>query len=169
MTTRAGQDSVDRHVDRWTTVVDAMDGEVEGAVTRMQAITKHLKSGTHASFSGGEDTVEDYFTLHALFIQPYPEEATPAQLADSCGVTRAAMTSRLDRLVERGHVSREADPVDRRRIIIRPTRSGRELWEAALESGMAREKEALSALSRSELKQLNTLLRKVVRHLEGDA
>lgn len=167
MTTRADQDSVDRHVARWISVLEGMDGEVEGAVTRMQAITKTLKARTHAGFAGSPDTVEDYNTLHALLVQPYPEVATPAQLADSCGVTRAAMTSRLDRLVERGHVTRETDPLDRRRIIIRPTKSGRQLWEAALEAGMAREKDALSPLSAAELKQLNRLLRKVVQHLEG--
>ena len=42
-------------------------------------------------------------TLHALMVQPYPTEASPAQLADATHVTRAAMTRRLDRLVrERG-------------------------------------------------------------------
>ena len=103
---RARQDSVDRHVARWSGLLEDMDPEVEGAVTRMQAITKRLKADDHASYAGTDDTIEDYRTLHALMIQPYPEEATPAQLADACGVTRAAMTSRLDRLVQRGHATR---------------------------------------------------------------
>ena len=86
---RARQDSVDRHVARWSGLLEDMDPEVEGAVTRMQAITKRLKAADHASYAGTDDTIEDYRTLHALMIQPFPEEATPAQLADSCGVTRA--------------------------------------------------------------------------------
>jgi DNA-binding MarR family transcriptional regulator len=101
-------------------------------------------------------------------IQPYPEEATPAQLADACGVTRAAMTSRVDRLVQRGHATREIDPIDRRRILIRPTPSGRTLWEKGIEAGMAREQEAFSGLTAKELVALNGLLRKVVLHLEGE-
>lgn len=165
---RARQDSVDRHVARWRLLLEDMDPEVEGAVTRMQAITKRLKAADHASYAGTDDTIEDYRTLHALMIQPYPEEATPAQLADACGVTRAAMTSRLDRLVQRAHVTRDVDPIDRRRIIIRPTPAGRALWEKGIEEGMAREKAALAALSPRELVALNTLLRKVVLHLEGD-
>lgn len=161
-------DSVDRHVARWVGVVPEMDPEVEAATTRMQAVVRHLGRTRLAQFADGDDTLEDYVTLHALLVQPYPEEATPAQLADECHVTRAAMTSRLDRLVEAGHVSREVDPGDRRRVIIRPTRSGRELWQRHLKKGMAQEQEALSPLSTAELTQLNALLRKVVRHLDGD-
>ena len=160
------QDSVDRHVARWAGLLDDMDPEVEGAITRLQAITKHIKAADHAAFAGSDDTIEAYWTLHALLIQPYPEEATPAQLADACGVTRAAMTSRLDRLVQRGHVTRDVDPMDRRRILIRPTRSGRALWQRGIAAGMAREQAAFSALSPKELVSLNALLRKVVLHLE---
>jgi DNA-binding MarR family transcriptional regulator len=161
------QDSVDRHVARWATVLDGMDPEVEGAVTRMQAIVKHIKSRHHASYADTDDTVEDYYTLHALLIQPYPEEATPAQLADSCGVTRAAMTSRIDRLVERAQVTREVDPLDRRRVIVRPTASGRALWKKGLASGMGLEQDTMSPLTAKELVQLNTLLRKVTRRIDG--
>jgi DNA-binding MarR family transcriptional regulator len=76
------------------------------------------------------------------------------------------MTSRLDRLVELGHVTRDSDPLDRRRIIVRPTRSGRALWKRALELALVQEKATLEVLSRAELAQLNTLLRKVVLGLQ---
>lgn len=145
-----------------------MDPEVEGATTRMQMILRLLDRQTHARFVGGDDSIEDYRTLHALLTQHYPEEATPAQLADDCHVTRAAMTSRIDRLVERGHVTREIDPLDRRRIIVRPTGSGRRLWERELHAGIEAEKAAFSPLGVRELTQLNSLLRKVVRHLESE-
>ncbi|NUS40041.1 MAG: MarR family transcriptional regulator [Terrabacter sp.] len=163
---RHDQDSVDRHVARWAGQLEGMDPEVEGAITRMQAITKRIRADDHAAYAGSDDTIEDYWTLHALLVQPYPEEATPAQLADACGVTRATMTARVDRLVQRGHVTREVDPVDRRRIIVRPTRSGRSLWQKGIAAGMAREQAAFSALSAKELVSLNALLRKVVLHLE---
>ena len=65
----------------------------------MQSILKELKRADAAAFAGSEFTIEDFRTLHALMVQPYPTEATPAQLAEATGVTRAAMTSRLDRLV----------------------------------------------------------------------
>lgn len=63
-----------------------------------------------------------------------------------------------------GGVSRSA--LDRRRVIVRPTRSGRELCQRHLHEGIEAEKAAFSALSSAELKQLNALLRKVVQRLE---
>jgi DNA-binding MarR family transcriptional regulator len=161
------QDSVDRHVARWAGL-SGINPEVEGATTRMQAVLKHLDRGTHARFASTDDTFEDYKTLHVLFVNHYPEEATPAQLADDCHVTRAAMTSRIDRLVERGHVTRDVDPLDRRRILIRPTSSGRALWESALANGIAAENRTFEPLTQSELVELNSLLRKVLRQIEAD-
>lgn len=164
------RDSVDDHVGRWADHWKdnpAFGPEVEGAITRMQGILKHLRRVDAAAFTNSEFTIEDYFTLHALMIQPYPTEATPAQLADAAHITRAAMTSRLDRLVNAALVTREGDPLDRRRIVVRPTAAGRKAWESYVHDGMAREQQLLGALSPRELDQLNALLRKVMLSLEA--
>lgn len=166
----ARRDSVDDHVGRWAEHWKdnpAFVPGVEGAITRMQGILKHLRRLDAAAFANSEFTIEDYFTLHALMIQPYPTEATPAQLADAAHITRAAMTSRLDRLVGAGLVTREGDPLDRRRIVVRPTSAGRKAWESYVHDGMAREQQLLRALSPRELEQLNALLRKVMLSLEA--
>ncbi len=160
------RDDVDDHVARWTPLLPDMDPEVEGAMTRVQHILRHQRRLRSAANAGSESSLEDRDTLHTLMVQPYPVEATPAQLAEACHVTRAAMTSRLDRLVEAGWVTREVDPGDRRRIIVRPTPAGRTAWDAHLAEGMGREAAIFGALSHSELVQLNTLLRKVLVGLE---
>jgi len=161
----ARRDAVDHHVARWADYWKdnpGFDPQVEGAITRMQSILKRMKRDDAVAFAGSAFTFEDYMTLHALMIQPYPTEATPAQLADASHVTRAAMTSRLDRLVESGLVTREVDPIDRRRVLVQPTTAGREAWDAYVHEGMAREQNLLQALSDKELQQLNALLRKIV-------
>lgn len=163
------RDSVDIHVARWAEFWKndpRFSPEIEAAFTRMQSILKEEKRGDLIAFADSELTFEDYRTLHALMVQPYPTEATPAQLADASRVSRAAMTSRLDRLSEAGLVTREIDPIDRRRIVVRPTAAGRAAWQASVHEGMAREAQLLSALSERELHQLNTLLRKVVLSFE---
>jgi DNA-binding MarR family transcriptional regulator len=162
------RDAVDHHVARWAeywTDNPNIDPEVEGAVTRMQAVLKELRRVDAVAFAGSEFTLEDFHTLHALMVQPYPTEATPAQLADANGVTRAAMTSRLDRLVASELVTREVDPLDRRRVIVRPTSAGSAAWEKYVHEGMRREQHLLRALSQRDLQQLNGLLRKVIRSL----
>src|ERR1700753_3395124 len=100
---RGEKDSVDEHVARWAAFwkdEPSYAPEVEGALVRMNYIARELRRGDAIAFSRSKDfTLEDYKTLHALMIQPWPVEATPAQLADTLNVTRAAVTSRLDRLV----------------------------------------------------------------------
>ncbi len=139
-----------------------MNGALEGATTRMQYVLRELKRRDARAHAGGDFTLEDINTLHALMVTPYPVEARPAQLADVCHVTRAAMTSRLDRLVKVGYVTREVDPLDRRRVLVRPTPRGRTTWDEHLHLGMTPEKELLAALSPTQLDALNDLLRLVL-------
>ncbi|WP_433222814.1 MarR family winged helix-turn-helix transcriptional regulator [Dactylosporangium sp. CS-047395] len=164
------RDQVDDHVARWAVFWHdnpAFVPEVEGALVRMGQILRHMRRADAVAFADAEDfTQEDYRTLHALMVQPYPIEASPAQLADATHVTRAAMTRRLDRLVAAGLVHREVDATDRRRIIIRPTTEGRAAWNRYIFEGMARDQQLLAALSPDELLQLNALLRKVMVALD---
>lgn len=164
------QDSVDLHVARWAALWDgnpAFDGEVEGAISRLQFILRVRNRRDAAAFLGEEDfTREDFNTLHALMVQPHPTEATPTQLAEAVGVTKASMTGRLDRLEGAALITRETDNTNRRRVLVRPTRAGRDSWDKYVHEGMRREQEVLGALTDKELVQLNALLRKVVRELE---
>src|SRR5690242_13317248 len=145
-----GMDGVDQHVARWAAFWKddpRFEPEVEGVLVRMADIMKWTRRADAAAFAGNDDfTLEDYKTLHALMVQPYPTVATPAQLADATHVTRAAMTSRLDRLVTAGLVHRETDAADRRRVIIRPTAAGRAAWNRYIFEGMARDQQILAAL-----------------------
>ncbi|MEU4691126.1 MarR family transcriptional regulator [Actinoplanes sp. NPDC023714] len=163
------RDSVDAHVDRWSSFwkdEPAFDPEVEGALIRMIHIQRRLRREDVAAFAGSEDfTLQDYKTLHALMVQPWPTEATPAQLAEAANVTRAAMTSRLDRLAAAELITREVDEVDRRRVLVRPTQKGREMWNKYIFEGIERDKQVMSALDRDELVELNALLRKVLLSL----
>lgn len=159
-------DAVDAHVARWVTQVPDMNPAVEGAVTRMQYVLRELTKRDALAHVGSELSLEDVKTLHQLMVTPYPVEATPAQLADACHVTRAAMTSRIDRLVTGGYVTREVDPLDRRRVLVRPTATGRSTWNDYLHLGMAREEGLLSALNPEEIDTLNALLRRVLVSFE---
>jgi DNA-binding MarR family transcriptional regulator len=76
--------------------------------------------------------------------------------------TTSTRLCRLDRLAKAELITREVEPQDRRRVIVRPTPAGRAAWERHIHAGMARDQQLLSALTPDELKQLNTLLRKVI-------
>jgi DNA-binding MarR family transcriptional regulator len=164
------EDGVDQHVARWATFwkdEPKFAPEVEGALVRMKHILRWIERDDAAAFARIEEdfTLQDFKTLHVLMIQPWPTEATPAQLAEAANVTRAAMTSRLDRLEAAGLVTRTIDAQDRRRVLIRPTAAGRDKWNSYIFQGMARDQSALKALSYDEVVQLNGLLRKVLHSL----
>ncbi|WP_427889157.1 MarR family winged helix-turn-helix transcriptional regulator [Kribbella sp. GL6] len=52
---------------------------------------------------------------------------SPRKLAELLGTDTAGMTRLLDRLGEKGHITRHPDPTDRRAITVELTRSGRKL------------------------------------------
>jgi DNA-binding MarR family transcriptional regulator len=161
-------DGVDQHVARWSAFwkdEPAFVPEVEGALVRMKQVLRWIERSDAAAFTKSDFTLQDYKTLHVLMVQPWPTEATPAQLAEAANVTRAAMTSRLDRLADAELITRQVDGADRRRVLVRPTQRGREMWNRYIFEGMARDQDALKTLSPEELATLNELLRKVLLSL----
>ena len=71
------------------------------------------------------------------------------------------MTNRIDRLVERGLVTRQTDPRDGRGIIVEMTPAGLTRVDAAITRLVDAETELLERLPPAEQKRLATLLRKL--------
>jgi DNA-binding MarR family transcriptional regulator len=62
--------------------------------------------------------------LDCLSILHLAGSATAGELAEITGLTTGAMTGVIDRLVQAGYVQRDADPADRRRVIVRAVAPG---------------------------------------------
>ncbi len=92
-----------------------------------------------------------------------PAPQTPAELADSAGVTRATMTGLIDTLERDGLVSREPDSADRRMMAVHLTPRGEEVLRAVLPGHFQRVAALMGLLPESERKLLVRLLNKVVR------
>ena len=160
-------DSVDAHVERWLPALPQLEAEVEGVITRMQRLLWLLKQEKVAAWAQSGVTPADVQTVQTVVaLELSSLEATPALLAERCQVTRAGMTSRLDRLEAAGHLTREVDPHDRRRVLVRITPAGRAMWESASETGIRLETEFLSTLSPHQRTQLNQLLRVLLSGVE---
>lgn len=95
-----------------------------------------------------------------------PYELNPTELMRTTLLSSGGMTKRIDRLEAEGLVERRPDPGDRRGTLIRLTRRGKELIDAALESHLANEEELLGSLSPAERRRLDALLRKLLAGLE---
>lgn len=87
--------------------------------------------------------------------------ATPAELAEAAGVTRATMTGLVDTLERDGFVTRQPDPTDRRMMSVRLTARGEEFLHQFLPVHFKSIGAIMSTLSESERKTLVRLLGKV--------
>jgi DNA-binding MarR family transcriptional regulator len=160
-------DSVDRHLDRWLPLIPDLDRHVEGAVTRMQFLTSHLKRIRQASLAQHALQDFEYETLHALGGHGEPYRAGPTELAVETQTSPAAMTGRLDGLERRGFVRRLPSPTDRRKVIVELTEAGREVWLSAMSGTGDEETRLMGLLTRREQKQLDDLLRRMLLAAES--
>ncbi|MBF4621637.1 MarR family transcriptional regulator [Clavibacter sp. VKM Ac-2542] len=91
---------------------------------------------------------------------------SPTELAGRLGVTTAAATLVVDRLVEVGHVDRRPHPHDRRRVVVvpRPASVGRAMAELMpMIGGVARAADALTAEERAAVTRFLGEVREVYR------
>jgi DNA-binding MarR family transcriptional regulator len=93
---------------------------------------------------------------------------TPTELLDELSITMAAITKRIDRLVESGHVQRERDPDDGRSVRIELTEPGRRLVDDDIRSN--RQPEFLVAsdeFTPAEAALLAALMKRLLGRLES--
>lgn len=91
----------------------------------------------------------------------YPEPATPSELAQRLGVTRATITGLLDGLERDGLVRRERAGADRRSFRVSITKRGVGKLEGMIPGHYRRISGLMAGLSANERAKLTALLRKV--------
>lgn len=89
--------------------------------------------------------------------------ATQRQLGDAVGIDPRNLVPILDDLQERGFITRDAHPADRRRHAVKLSPSGRAKLGRLAAVGTAAELQLLEPLSAAERKQLGRLLAKLLR------
>jgi DNA-binding MarR family transcriptional regulator len=163
------RDSVDRVVDRWIPVLPDLDPVVQGAITRMQKLVKHLSRVRQASLARYDLQPFEYETLHTLAGLGAPHRAGPTELAEATQTSPAAMTSRVDALVVRGFVRRTPSTTDRRKVVVELTDAGYRAWRGAIDGMSDEETRLMGALSPDEQRQLADLLRQMLLLAEADS
>ena len=156
------QDSVDRHVEHWSREIPELDPLVEGIITRMQMIVRHLHQQRQATIEARGLEEHEYSTLHMLGGCGPEHRATPGEIAAWLRMSPAAITGRIDTLERRGLVRRLPSATDRRKVVVELTEEGRRIWRAAGGEQGSEEARILSALSPADREQLSGLLRQLM-------
>jgi DNA-binding MarR family transcriptional regulator len=81
-------------------------------------------------------------------------DATIAELHRALAHRRSTLTSILDRLADRGWITRETDPNDRRSFIIRLSRNGKNVAAKIFRELSRIEGQALRKISKQELRSI---------------
>jgi DNA-binding MarR family transcriptional regulator len=109
----------------------------------------------------------EWEVLKALLVVGKPYRLGPGDLAKRLGLTPAAMTHRIDRMVAEGLVTRERDETNRVRVIVELTDEGRGKWLETMRMASAFEQDLLQDLSPDERTQLGEVLERLLRRVEA--
>ncbi|RKT08910.1 DNA-binding MarR family transcriptional regulator [Streptomyces sp. 1114.5] len=154
------RDWTDGHLDRWLPVLPELDPDIEGAVTRMQRLTRHLGRVREQGVSDYGLHKHEFDTLHVLAGRG--GHAAPSDLRADLNLAPASITGRLETLEHRGFILRTPSTTDRRKVDIVLTDAGRAAWQEALDVVGREEHRLLGVLTADERHTLAELLRKVM-------
>jgi DNA-binding MarR family transcriptional regulator len=156
------------HVDRWLSEreLPGVDLEVEGIVDRINGLNRRLHRMLDETLSEFGLSLGEWKVLNHLQSGGPPYRRSVGKLAARADLSSGAMTNRLDQLEEAGLVRRLPDPDDRRGVKVELTDHGLKIWEDALRTGAAQEALVAAALTKEEKRQLNALLRRLMREFE---
>ena len=154
-------DEVDRIVQAWTAQRPDLDFSPLSVLSRVDRLSRHLDRARRDVFRRSDLEPWEWDVLSALRRAGEPFQLTPKQLLLQTLVSSGTMTNRIDRLVERALVRREADPDDGRSILVILTDDGKTRVDAAITRLVDAEAVLLDSLSRGDRDRLAALLRKL--------
>ncbi|GAA1470530.1 MarR family winged helix-turn-helix transcriptional regulator [Microbacterium thalassium] len=154
-------DEVDRIVRAWVAQRPDLDFSPLEVLSRVDRLSRHLDRARRDAFRRSELEPWEWDVLSALRRAGEPFQLSPKQLLQQTLVSSGTMTNRIDRLVGRRLVRREADPADGRSVLVTLTEEGRTRVDAAITRLVDAEAVLLEGLSRGDRERIAGLLRKL--------
>lgn len=156
------KDPVDTMLHQWTLERPELDTSALAVVVRVLMLQKTFLKLATSSLAELDLELWEYDVLSALRRQGKPYELAASELAKETAISTGAMTNRIDKLVSKKLLSREADHEDRRGINIRLTPKGVRVIDKAIQLRLDAANSGIQGLSKKERASLACLLRKVV-------
>ncbi|MCQ4213733.1 MULTISPECIES: MarR family winged helix-turn-helix transcriptional regulator [Streptomyces] len=143
-----------------------LDPQVEQIVSALGRLNRRMNVAYGRQTSEIGISNADWEVLKALVLSGAPYRMGPGDLAKRLGLTPAAMTHRIDRMVQEGLVTRDRDENNRVRVIVELTDEGREKWLEAMHLASAFEEDLLQDLTPTERGVLGEVLTRLLRRVE---
>ncbi|MEU8919645.1 MarR family transcriptional regulator [Kitasatospora sp. NPDC048545] len=143
-----------------------VDPQVETIVQTLNRVSRRMGVAYDRQLTVLGITSAEWEVLKALVVSGSPYRLGPGELAKRLGLTPAAMTHRIDRMVGDGLVTRERDESNRVRVIIELTETGRDKWLESMRMAAVFEEELLQDVVGEERTALSALLARMLRRIE---
>ena len=143
-----------------------LDPQVEKVVNALSRLDRRMSVAYGRQLATLSLSSPEWEVLKELVMAGCPYQLWPGTIAKRLGLTPAAMTHRIDRMLTQSLVTRERDPDNRVRVIIGLTDTGREKWLEVMRKASVFEEDLLQDLSTLERGQLGELLTRLLRRVE---
>ncbi|USH04549.1 MarR family transcriptional regulator [Grimontia kaedaensis] len=151
-------DHVDTIIAQWATQKPDLDCSPMGVIGRLGRAKQIITPKLDDVFKQNELSSIEFDILASL--RRAGEPVTPTDLYQTLMLSSGAMSTRVDGLVKRGLVIRQASDTDRRSCLVTLTEEGKALIDKVIEQHVENERQILAVLSKEEQTQLAGLLRK---------
>ncbi|MBU7597979.1 MarR family transcriptional regulator [Streptomyces sp. P38-E01] len=135
-----------------------LDPQVERVVNALSRLDRRMSVAYGRQLAALGLSSAEWEVLKELVMVGSPYQLWPGTIARRLGLTPAAMTHRVDRMVAAGLVTRERDTENRVRVIVGLTDEGREKWLEVMREASAFEEELLQDFTVKERTQLGDML-----------
>lgn len=152
-------DAVDRFAEQWAVERPELDVGPMLVIGRLHRLAEILDQRLRPPVAAAGLGNGDFDVLAALRRSGPPYRLSPGQLLRETLVTSGTMTNRVDRLTDRGFVTRQDHPNDRRGVLVQLTETGRDAVDATLAALMSAERQVVSVLDVAQHDQLTRSLR----------
>jgi DNA-binding MarR family transcriptional regulator len=144
-----------------------VDPQTEKVVTALGRLNRRMNVAYGRQLVDLGISNSEWEVLKALVVVGRPYRLGPGDLAKRLGLTPAAMTHRIDRMVNEGLVTRDRDEANRVRVIVELTDEGREKWLQTMRLAAVFEDDLLQDLTPVERAALGEILTRLLRRVES--
>ncbi|WP_278634140.1 MarR family winged helix-turn-helix transcriptional regulator [Sutterella wadsworthensis] len=159
--TEEARDLVDTFQLEWDASYPGMHFKCVPSVTRLVRMGEYIARAVDETLAEFDLNRGEAEVLFALVRNPHID-ITPKIIQTRILVSSGGLTRRLDRLEEKGLISRLPDPNDRRGTVLKATKAGIVLALRAHKAHTEKEARLVSTLSENEKKTLENLLKKLI-------
>lgn len=143
------------------------DESVQRVATAVHGLSRRLNQWYDRQLADLDITAGEWAVMSTLVRDAEDKGCTPSQLADAANVAPSSMTHRLDRMVQRGLVTRATDPENRVRVRVKLSNRGWELFRTAIRESNMIEADVLACMSAGERHELARLLEVAIEGLDN--